>query len=146
MCVALPISACGTSANSNDRVEGAPTKAEFIKRADQICESTDKEQRVAIGAFMAERPGAKRTQSLNERIVVEAGLPPIKTEVEKLDVLLPPAGDESEIQAILDEVEEAIEVGEDDPSTMTNSGSVGPFAAASKLASKYGFEACAFPL
>jgi hypothetical protein len=142
----LFLAACGSGVGSNSSNGGGPTKAEFIKRAERICASTDKAQVEAVNAFMAKRPDAKRNKSLNEKIVVEVGLPPVREEIEKLDVLLMPGGDEGEIQVILDEVVKAIEKGEDDPSTMVDPGSIGPFAKASALAREYGFKACAFPL
>lgn len=144
LCISVLISACGGSSGSND--DQPLTKAEFIKRADQICEQTDELQRDALKAFLAGQRGNKPAKALQEQIVVIVGLPPIRGEVQKLDALRPPEGDEEQVEAIVDGVEEAIAEGEEDPSTMVDPNSLGPFAKAGRLATEYGLKACAFPL
>jgi hypothetical protein len=138
------LAGCGSSADGDDG--GALTKAEFIKQADQICQATDKVQRDGLKDFFSKQPKAPVNQEINEEVVVEVGLPPVQELAEELDALPVPEGDEEEIQAIVDGIEEAIEVGEDDPSTMVNQKSTGPFTEVSKLAQEYGFKACALPL
>jgi hypothetical protein len=141
--IALAATACG---GSDDESTKAPTKAEFIKRADRICVQTDKVQRDDLKAYFAKRPAGAANQALNEKVVLAVGLPAIRDEAEELDALPAPDGDEEEVQAILDGMGKAIERAEEDPSTLVNLKSLGPFTAVGKLAGEYGFKACAFPL
>jgi hypothetical protein len=136
--------ACGSSADGT--ASSGPAKAQFIKRADQTCERTDKIQNAAIATVLKRRSGASQSTALEEKAVIVAGLPPIRVEMKELDALRVPDGDEEQIEAFLDAVTVAIEKAEEDPSTLLDSNSLGPFAEASKLAKKYGFKACAFPL
>ena len=144
--IALIAVGCG---GSGDDTGNTPTltKAEFIARADRICARTDQEQREALRDFFKERPNAAVNQALNEKVVLEVGLPAIQAETEELDALPMPEGDEEDIQAIIDGLEEAIEKGEDDPgSLVTLKSGAGPFTAVGKLAGEYGFKVCSLPL
>jgi len=152
LCLAVFVSGCGGSGGSDTSTDTSSkasakvlTKAAFIKRADQICERTDKVQKAALQGYFAKQPGAA-SQAVSEEAVVAVGLPPIRTEVEEIDALPVPAGDEGRIQAIVDGIEAAIGRGEKDPGSLVNSQSAGPFDAVGKLARAYGFQACAFPL
>jgi hypothetical protein len=140
----LLLPACGSSAD--ETASGGPAKAEFIRRADQICERSDKTQNAAIAIVVKKSSSASQSPALDEETVVLAGLPPIRIEMEELVALRAPDGDEGQIEAFLDALTEALETAEEDPGTVLDSNSLGPFAEASKLAKKYGFKACAFPL
>ena len=137
-------SSSGTGTSSTARAE-APTRAVFIKRGDAICEQTDKKQETIISAYLRKHPKAKANKSGQEGIVLVA-LPPIQVEAEELNRLQPPNGDESEIKVIVSRIEEAVNESKADPSKLIGTLSRGPFTAAGKLAAKYGFKACAFPL
>ncbi len=142
--VAFLATACGSSGEASD--SEPLTQAELIERADQICERADKAQNAAIEVFLTKYQEAGRSKPPDGESVVKIGLPPIRIEVQELDALVAPVGEEGRIQAILDEVEKAIKMAEDDPSTLLGGDSLGPFAEASRLAREYGFKACAFPL
>jgi hypothetical protein len=150
--IALVVTACGVSGDdSSSRASGdssgTPTKAEFIKRADQICEQVDDTQKAALRSFFANHPNLAETQSVNEELVQVIGVPPLQAEARQWDALPVPAGDEEEIQAIMDGMKEAVEKAEDDPSVLANlKTGAGPFAVVGKLAREYGFKACALPL
>jgi hypothetical protein len=142
------LAGCGGGSGDDSTSSGteAMTKAAFIKRADAICAKTDKTQEAALEDFFDQRPNAKPTQALNEKVVVVVGLPAVQTEAEEIAALPVPEGDEDEIQAIVDGVEEAVEKGEADPSSLVGKGTSGPFEAVGKLAGEYGFKACALPV
>ena len=143
---ALLAGGCGGGVAERSTSSQGLTKAAFIKRADQICERTDKVQNAALQSYIAKQSGGTPNETVNEAAVLVAGLPPIRTEARKIHALLVPAGDEDEIQAIVDGIEEAIKKGEKDPGSLVNSKSAGPFDAVGKLARDYGFKACALPL
>jgi hypothetical protein len=145
--LAVVVVGCGDSGEDNANDESAaPSKAEFIKRAEAICEQTDKAQEAAQVAFQKKYPEADSSTRWEEKIVVAAGLPSIQIQAEKLAVLSPPSGDEEEIEAIVEGMEEAVKEARAEPSSMLQKGSAGPFTEVVKLARAYGFEACAAPL
>lgn len=116
------------------------SKAQFIARGDAICEKMDKTQNAALNAYAGKHGnGTKATQ---EAMVRAAGLPPIKAEIEELDALGAPKGNEAEIQAIIVGAEEAIKEAEADPESINEIGPGNPFNEVDKLAAKYGFKSC----
>jgi hypothetical protein len=122
------------------------TRAEFIKKAEAICEQTDKAQEAAQRAFQKKYPEADSTTPWEEKIIVVAGLPPVQKEAEALGALPVPSGDEEEIQAIVESMEDGVDGARSNPASLLQEGSVGPFTEAVKLAREYGFKACATPL
>lgn len=71
------------------------------------------------------------------------GLPPIQATAEELGELGAPEGDEEQIAAIIEGMEETVEASEEEPMSViegTGSGSGGPFDEVNKLAAKYGFK------
>lgn len=149
MLIALAVTGCGGSSDSGTQVsvEETPSKAEFIQRADRICEEVDETQKAAFRNYIARHPNTIENQSVNEELVTTIGLPPLGAEVRQLDALPVPAGDEKQIQAIIEELDKVVEEAEKNPDLLVNLGnSAGPFATAGKLAREYGLKACAFPL
>jgi hypothetical protein len=128
------------SAPAVEAVDGL-TKAELIAKADAICEETDKKQEAALKAFLKKNPNAESDPKGKAQMVKEAGLPPIRTEVEEMADLGAPPGEEDQVQAILDSLQQALEESEKDPESLLGNSS-NPFDAAGKQAAKYGFNAC----
>jgi hypothetical protein len=146
MGVVLLAAGCGRSGDDTSTSTQVLTKEAFIQRADEICERIDEVQRKRMTTYLAKQSKAALSRTVSERAVVAAGLPPLWTEVAEMDALPAPEGDEEEIQAIIEGIEEAIRKGEADPGSLVNSKSAGPFDDVAKLAREYGFKACAFPL
>jgi hypothetical protein len=145
--LALLASAAGGCGGGSDPVSEEPlTKAQFIKRAEAICSGTDKTQKAALRVFFQKHPNATASKAVEEEVVVVVGLPPVRAEIKELAALPAPKGDEEKIQAFIEAIEQAVEKGEADPSTMIRGEGKGPFAAAGKLARGYGFKACTLPL
>lgn len=146
----LVAAGCGGSGDdtaSSAAPKAALTKAEFIKRADKICEQVDEIQKKAYRNFLSDYPDAEVGQALREDLVLEVGLPPIRSQVKLLDELPVPQGDEKEIKAIVEGMEEAVETAEEVPNLLVNLQSgAGPFTKVGKLAREYGFKACSLPL
>lgn len=151
--LALLASGCGGGSDGDATAQGdsgsAPsvgavdglTKAELIAQADAICEETDKKQEAALKAFLKKHPNAGSDPKGQAQMVKEAGLPPIRAEVEEIAALGAPAGEEDQVQAILDGIQQAIEKGEENPEALLGK-SPSPFDAVGKQAAKYGFNAC----
>jgi hypothetical protein len=127
----------------------ALTKAEFIARADAICEKADERQAAALLAFEKKHPKSGSSKSWQEKIVLAAALPPVRSEAEELASLPAPSGDEERVKAIVVGMDEAAGEAGSEPSALLNEASAGPFTAVVKLAREYGFKgskSCSNPL
>lgn len=143
----VPAAGCGGSdANGSEDGGAAPTKAEFIAEADALCEGTDQTQKAEQRAFLKKYPDADSSTPWEEKFVLEVGLPPVQDLAGELDKLAVPDGDEAEIKAIVDGMEEAVDKGMAEPSALLKKDSAGPFTEVFELAEDYGFKACATPL
>jgi hypothetical protein len=132
-------------ASSQIEVPDGLTRAALIAKADKICEATDKAQKRELQAYLKDHPNGTSTSKGEVDMVREAGLPPIREEVEKLLSLGAPPGEEEEVAAIYDGIESALEEGEQNPrSLLSETGN--PFIEVGKQAAKYGFAACSNPL
>jgi hypothetical protein len=140
LAIALPWLGCG---GGEDDTTTMLTKAQFIKRADKICEQTDKTQKAAFKVYAEKHPNA-RSKGAAEKAALLIGLPPVGAEAKELADLPTPAGDGEKIKAIVEGIEKALKAGEADPSRLFGKGST--FASVNKLAREYGFKACALPL
>jgi hypothetical protein len=129
------LAGCGSSSGDD-----APTKTEFIAKADVICRETDKRQTTKFNAYVKEN-GEDGSKAGQEELVKEVGLPEIATELEELRALGVPEGDEDEVNAIFDGAEEALEKAEEDPGTVLQT-TTDPFSDVEKLAKDYGFKEC----
>jgi hypothetical protein len=134
-----------TSADTSESSEStgeAPTKAVFIKEADEICGDADGVMAEEITDYAKENdiPIEKEEPSEDQQVEIfhAVVLPNIHKQAEEIAALTPPAGDEETVEDITDtllsEVEDA--EGEDgipDESTLEE---------ASQKAQDYGFKTC----
>jgi hypothetical protein len=132
---------CGDDDDDGDDGGDAPTKTEFIAEADQICSDGDAEIEAAAEETFgqSDQPPAPAEQ---ERFASETVIPNIEEQVNGVDELTPPEGDEDQIQALVDAAREGIERGKEDPSLFLEQGGEDPLAEASRIAQEYGFKAC----
>lgn len=136
--VALLASGCG-----GDTSEAHLTKTQLIKKGDTICQQADGKRLAALAPYMKKAKEGKGLppRARQEELVVELVLPPFQEEAEELAELNPPEGDEEQVQALIDAIEEAVERGEADPSSILG-GASSQFGEAEKLGREYGFEHC----
>lgn len=137
--VALVLAGCGGDDDSN---EASISKAQFIKKADQVCKEANKRMEAAFVAFLEgnrdiTRPDGPAVEGLVGKILV----PSIKREISELEALGTPDGDEDEIDEILTALEEGVETAEDNPKVVTGSADT-VFGIASRLAEEYGLKIC----
>jgi hypothetical protein len=130
------LAGCGGGGGSD-----TPTKAAFIKRADAICKQADDEQTKALEEAAKKGSLGKLSSAEQLNLAVKLGLPPIQKEAGELGELTPPSGDESEVKAFVEAIEEAAKKAEADPSLL--SGNAGAFNKADQMGESYGFEDCA---
>ncbi len=139
---ALLVVGCGSS--DNDSTETALTKQQFIAKADAICKQGNKEIEEGFESF-AEQNDIPQNQEPSKgqgREIVETVLvPSIDSQAEDIRALGAPSGDEDEISAMLDSLDEAVEEAEEDPEALFASKS-DPFAKPNKLAREYGLKVC----
>jgi hypothetical protein len=137
--LALTLSGCGGS--GEDSTENVLTKARYIGQADAICKEVDKKQQSALTAYVKKHPQGQDTPAAQAAAVVAVGIPPDKVGVEEIRSLNPPAADEQEISSLLDDLEEALKMVEEDP-TSVMAGKTQPFEEINQRTAKYGFKAC----
>jgi hypothetical protein len=134
----------GTSTTADSTSATPLTRAEFIKQGDAICTQIDTEQEAALKAALKKDPEAQTAKANQEKLLTEAGLPPIQNGIEELASLAPPSGDEVKAEAIVSGIEEGLKDSEEDPGILL-SPATDPFVKAGKLAGEYGFKVCSTP-
>jgi hypothetical protein len=121
----------------------ALTKVEFVKRGDAICMEGREEKNEAVIAYEKKNhldTPLKVNKAVEEGMLTDVALAPIRTMVEELDDLAAPSGDEDRVAAIVGSFEKELEEIERNPGDAL----LGfPFAKAEKLAAAYGLKRCA---
>lgn len=119
------------------------TKAQYIKRADQVCEEVATELSKQYQAFAKEHgiknlPNKQQATEIAEMYYV----PSVERRIERLRELNPPKADERKIEAILIKTEAALGEAKNNPLPLLNIGGEDPFRAEKQLAERYGFRIC----
>jgi hypothetical protein len=143
LALALAAAACG-GGGSDDTGASAPTKAVFIKEADEICANADETMNEEIGEYAEENdipidkeePTTEQQLQIFEAVV----LPNVAKQGEEIAALTPPAGDEEAIEGITDSLAAGVEDAEANPKQLT--AGKDPLADASKQAHAYGMKSC----
>lgn len=139
----------GTGSTTVAAVTGPLTKAEFIKRADEICKKADKS--VDFRAPMYREIHEKELSKLGpipaeEKMIRVFIFPSIRKQVREIEALEPPVEDEKKIQRILTAIEVGMKKAEKEPYIVSQEvrGKY-PFVEVEGLARAYGFEECDTP-
>jgi hypothetical protein len=131
------LASCGSDRGTTDE---SLSKAEFIKQADQICSKTEKRQLALVSAF-EEKKQAGGGGSPEEELVLAAGLPPVKEQLQELAELPLPESGSGEVKSYLGALEDGVAAVEANPSLLLSVDS-DPFAGAESEAKKVGFKVC----
>jgi hypothetical protein len=130
---------------SSDSNTAALSKAEFIKKADAICTAGGKRTQEEFASYIKEKKltGKKEpTPAQLTEVSEEIQVPALKRQAEEISALGAPAGDEDQINELVDAIDEGIEnVEAADPKEALASLST-MFAEADKLAAAYGLKVC----
>jgi hypothetical protein len=135
-----------STASKKAASKGALSKAEFIEKADMICQTADYSQGDEADAYLE-----KHEKELNrlapipaeEKMIVAVELPSILKEVEELETLEPPVKDKKEIESLMTRIREAVKKARKDPYAVEDEGSSeNPFNGVYHQADRYGFEDC----
>jgi hypothetical protein len=119
-------------------------KAEFIQQANTICKGTKKDFEREAEPFIEEvnkNPPKPTEDPPEETLVVTILVPNFQNQIDEIGSLSPPSGDEEEIDAFLDALQETIDDASEEPATFVKNG--GSFGQAPKLAKAYGLSGCA---
>jgi hypothetical protein len=150
--IALMATGCGGGGSSSGSTSGgsteadsggaAPTKAAFIKEADQVCTKAENELTEEVEAFAKENNipignGKEPDEAQQTEIFQQVILPNIGKQGEELAALTPPEGDESTIDELTATLEEEVAQAEAEGGLGKNA-----LAGATKLARAYGFKSC----
>lgn len=140
--IVVIVAGCGSS--SSDTTAASLTKSEFIAKANAICKKGNAEVESEFQAY-AKKNGLKENAEPSTAQGVELAetilTPNIKGQSEELRALGAPSGDEEEITAMLDSLDQGVEEAEADPEALF-AGKSEPFKDASQKAQKYGLTAC----
>jgi hypothetical protein len=140
----VTIAGCGGGASSNgDSTSSgagpALAKAQFVKKANQICRTAEKKRGVMIKAAIEAVPtGSKLSVAEQEELVIQA-LTPYDRMAQELSDLGAPNGDEAKVARIVSAFEAAFERAKREPKSAINGAA---FQTTNKLASKYGLASC----
>lgn len=140
----VTIAGCGGGASSSgDSASSgagpALTKAQFVKKANQICRAAEKKRGVVIKAAIEAVPtGSQLSVAEQEELVLQA-LPPYDEMAQELSDLGAPAGDEAKVARFVSAFEAAIERARREPKSAINGAA---FRTTNELASKYGLASC----
>lgn len=141
--VAILVIVAGCGGGSDSSSSSSITKAQFIKQADAICEKGDEETNKEVEEFVAENNLSEKkepTKAQQEELVSQVVAPNVQGQIEEIDALGTPEGDEAKIEAMVGAVEEGVEEIEADPTTLIEGKN--PLGKGSKLAKEYGLKSC----
>jgi hypothetical protein len=124
---------CGGNDDSASS-EPAPTKSAYITEGDAICSA----DQVKFEAIVKDLPNDVEAPE-SQKAITDEIVPLLRNQVEQLRDLTPPEGDEAATAEIYDEVDQALNKVEQDPSALD---SASTFEKANNLATDYGFEVC----
>jgi hypothetical protein len=138
LAVGLVAAGCGSS-NDNSTSTSSLTKAEWIAKADAICQAGNQE--INAAAHQQFPNNQKPSQADQQSFATGSVIPSVQKQLDQIKALGAPSGDETQVNAILDAVSADLDKVKSDPSLVTsNSGD--PFADANKLATAYGLKVC----
>jgi hypothetical protein len=144
--LAFVAAACGDDGDSGSAstTTTALTKDEYIREANRICKQQDKKIERASKQFFAdapndEEPPPQEVAEFGEKTV----FPAIKDEIDRVEQLGAPEGDEDQIKKMLDAAKSGLADLEAHPDQLEKGGIASSFEEYQKLASAYGLDECA---
>jgi hypothetical protein len=137
----LAVTGCG----SDESTEASLTKAQFVKKADLICEKAAGTQFEQISVYLKHHSGPVAVEELTraeeQDVADHVVIPPLQRALQELEDLSVPAGYEDRVEGFIEAYGEALEAVEAEP-LLAMSQQNTPFAKANGLAAKYEFGDC----
>jgi hypothetical protein len=120
----------------------ALSKAEFIKRGNEICKLARERKAASVFGYRERHQEDAPAQASDRRLVTAVALAPIQRMNEELLSLAPPSRDAGQVAAIVHAFEAAAMDQERNPAGVLE-GARDPFYRANRMASRYGLNVCA---
>ena len=142
LAAAALLSACGGEDDEggfSPVVSDPLSKVEFLRQADEICQSTESRIEAAADDLVTSKQDPKPEEV--EEIAIGIVVPALESEVAAIGALGAPEGDEDEIEAILAATEAGIEEIEADPQALLD-GVPDSLRKAEELSRAYGSQTC----
>jgi hypothetical protein len=140
LAIALIAAGCG---GGGETATASITKAQFIRRADAICDKADHYFQTLYEKYLGDTEDIRAKQRLIDRrtqITDRVFAPAVERELGEIRALGAPGGDEAQIKAILAAREEGLEKVEEHPLEVANTED--EFLKSYKLATEYGLKVC----
>lgn len=139
--LAVVVAGCGSDDEATTDETVTLTKAEFIKQGDAICQKGNDESEKEAEEFAEENDFEleKASDEQLEEAVSEVLVANLRGQLDELEALGAPEGDEEQVEEIIDSLEGATDEIEDDPSVVFD-GDV--LKEPGELAQDYGFKVC----
>jgi hypothetical protein len=115
------------------------TKAQFDTQGDAICKKGNQEINKAAKQVFSNQTAPSKAQF--EKFANDTLIPNVQSQIDQLNDLNPPSGDEDQVKAITDEAQAALDKAKKDPTLLENNKN-DPFKKANQLAKQYGLTVC----
>jgi hypothetical protein len=139
----------GDTASSDTTPSGsASSKDAFIKEANRICEDGAGRIRNEQGSFVKEHGISEKkpaTKEQEEEFITDIVAPSVRSQAEEVAELSAPEGDEEEVAAIVEGLEEVADAAEENPSSVFKEEPGGLLDEVNEVAEDYGAKECAQP-
>lgn len=149
--VALFTAGCGeetsTVADAGGRISvetGSLSKADYVQQVDEICKETKDQFERGRAEFEKAAPGTElqfNRQTIGA-LVDAAIVPPYEEMIRKIRTLGAPSGEEEEVAAFLNAIQEDLDKASEHPIATFRAGEGTPFVETSKIAEEYGLRGC----
>ena len=134
---------CGGDDDGGGVASGSLTKAEFVKRVNDMCESNRQGQLKDVQAYAAGKGAGLPPGELYAAVNRDLLLPQVEEEIETIEELGAPEGDEAKIEAFVTAQRRGIEEASKIQSISEDEQVRRYFRPASELAREYGIDECA---
>ena len=143
--VGLFAAGCGGGSDNSTSTSSSTsslTKTEWIAKADAICKQGNQE--INAAAHQTFQKGQKPNQAEQEKFATDSVVPSIQNQVDSIKALGAPAGQETQVNTILDSAQKSLDQAKSNPALLTDQGGKGqdPFAETNQLAKQYGLKVC----
>jgi hypothetical protein len=127
-------------------------KAAFVKKAEAICKATVGDVLSKAGPVIEKELGVtpkydaaseKKREAVESRLVTEVMAPALRSEVEQLEALGVPPGDEEQVNEILDSIQDLVTRTTNNADALVDYNSE-EMAASNALAERYGLKECPY--
>lgn len=137
---------CGDDESSAGSIETSSlTKAQFIKKAGAICTESNENLLVEINAYIEKHKSSSKSEG---EVIADAlrefAVPKVESQIEEIENLGAPAGDEAQIEAFLEAQRRSVESLAARQSLTLTPGIELAFRQPGKLARQYGLDECAY--